>query len=160
MYWISPYSSSGMHSSCCAPSELNPCHFVFPSSAGRMWVTIYRACPIALWVYQRGVWCKKCAGTVGTWPGKAGGSALCGGQIQLRREEKKRSRKSRSPSKRFLYVLEHSNDWKVSGQYRVWDRMKEVVKQKTYQLHELYLLPACLLHMHVIFVSRCTTDAC
>lgn len=39
------------------------------------------------------------------------------------------------------------------------DRMKEAVKQKTCQLHELYPLPACLLHMHIIFVSRCITDA-
>ncbi|GAA6084381.1 uncharacterized [Tachysurus ichikawai] len=31
--------------------------------------------------------------------------------------------------------------------------MKEAVKQKTCQLHELYPLPAFLLHMHIIFVS-------
>lgn len=109
MYWISPYCSSGMHSSCCAPSELNPCHFVFPSLTGRMWVTIYRACPIALWVYQRGAWCKKCAGTVGTWPGNAGGSALSGDQIQLRREGRKKREREREagnqdPHQRGFYM--------------------------------------------------------
>lgn len=75
-------------------------------------MTIYRACPIALCVCQCGPRCSKCAGTVGTWPGNAWGSALSGGQIQLSREggEKKEAGNQDPHQRGFLYVLEDSND--------------------------------------------------
>lgn len=59
---------------------------------------------------QRGAFGNKCAGTVGTWPGNAGGSALCGGQVQLSGEEKKEAGNHDPHQRGFLYVLDDSND--------------------------------------------------
>lgn len=69
-------------------------------------MTIYRACPIALCVCQCGPRCSKCAGTVGTWPGNAWGSALSGGRIQLSREGggKKKKQEIKIPIKEVFYM--------------------------------------------------------
>lgn len=74
--------------------------------------------------------------------------------------KKKQKQEIKIPIKEFFYMC-----WgtlmteRCLGSAVFRDRMKEAVKQKTCQLHELYPLPAFLLHMHIIFVSRCTTDA-